>query len=432
MIPSRPLETGDGDIIPAGPWELQLVARQLWWPLVSTGDYRLALNAGIEPGWEVVRRFSVTPSAKAPRLLVGVGDRRSVARALSTFGGIRTRRQRFGRLTMATATRFGLARRGDLLTLERRIGSRPTEPEPLAFLERELGRSLNTIVGIRTGANSKATVQLFTAKGRPVGYAKVGWNPITQDYVRRESEVLKELGGAAGHLRVPSVLISGAIGKSPFLVTEPLPLDVTTLPARHHLSVEDFAAVAPVRRFDYLGGSGHFRSLLDRVRGGSSADLDGATWDRARNLAAELASSSLRVPIAARWHGDLVPWNAARDSGGSVWVWDWETCEDDAVAGLDVLHWSMNTHENRTPEATTATFLDSVRSCAPMLRALGLGHRQQLAVASLYTLTLAERSMQLASGHGGWHYNRLQPAVLDHLLRAGQTLAEQAAEQRPT
>lgn len=426
-----PSQTGHDDIIPSGPWELQLVARQLWWPLVSSGDYRLALNTVADPDWEVVRRFSVIPSAKAPRLLVGVGDRRPVARALSTFGGIRTRRQRLGRLTTATATRFGLARRGDLLTLERRVGSRPTEPEPLAFLERELGRPLNTIVGVRTGANSKATVQLFSEDGQPVGYAKVGWNPITQDYVRRESEVLRELNGSAGRLRVPTVLASGAIGESHFLVTHPLPLDVTTLPPGHHLSVEDFAGVAPVRRFDSMGGSGQFRALSDRVMAGSGVELGGDTWGRARSLATTLGSSSLRMPVAARWHGDLVPWNAARDSTGGVWVWDWETCEDDAVAGLDVLHWSINTHENRAPADTTSTFVDSVVSCAPMLRALGLGRRQQLAVASLYALALAERSMQLASGHGGWHYNRLQPAVLDHLLRVGQDLAEQASDQRP-
>lgn len=413
------------DVLLSGPWKLQLVARQLWSPLTDSGNYRVALNAKGEPGWDVVRRFVVTPTARTPRLLVGIAEPGAMARALNSYGGLRTSRQRFGRLTTAAAVRVGLASRGDILTLERRVGS-PPMIEPLAHLEHELKAPLNAIVGVRTGANSKATLQLFSRAGEPFGYAKVAWNETTQGYVRRESEVLLELGGRAGPLRVPLVLTSGSMNGSSYLVTRPLPPDVTTLPSDRDLSVSEFTGVAPFLRFGRLESSGHFLALLHRIDGSQRRDSGNDIAAQLRHLATVLRTSELRLPIATRWHGDLVPWNTAEGSDGTVWIWDWEMCEEDAAVGLDVLHWSVNRQPHRTPVSTPAALVDATRSAAPVLRALGLGHRQQRALSALYALVLAERSVKLADEHGGWQYNRLQPTVVTHLLRVGRTLAEEA------
>lgn len=413
------------DILVSGPWQLKLVARQLWTPLINSGNYRVALNTRGDPGWEVIRRFFVTPSARAPRLLVGIAEPGSMARALSSYGGIRTNRQRFGRLSTAAAVRLGVSVSGDILTLERRVGA-PSMLEPLAHLEQELEASLNAIVGIRTGANSKATLQLFSPTGEPFGYAKIAWNEITQEYVKRESEVLLALGGSAGHLRVPSVLASGSMNGSRYLVTHPLPPDVTTLPANRDLSIQEFAGVAPVRRFDRLATSQHFLALHDRIDTAARADTGDDMAAQLGVLAAVLRSSSLRMPLTTRWHGDLVPWNAARGGDGTLWIWDWEMCEADAAAGLDVLHWSVNRQPRRSPHATPAALVDATRSAGPVLQALGLGPLQQRAVSALYALVLAERSLRLAHEHSGWQYNRLQPTVVADLLRVGQSMAEEA------
>ena len=66
-----------------------------------------------------------------------------------------------------------------------------------------------------------------------------------------------------------------------------------------------------------------------------------------------LAGATDTLPVTSRWHGDLTWWNRARDDAGQLWVWDWESSEEDAVAGLDALHWAFSAR--RTTSAVRAS-----------------------------------------------------------------------------
>lgn len=416
MLLREPGERPDG---------VSLLVRHLWGPLLNTGHYRVRVGGEADIEWEVLQRLWVSPTSRKARLLVSEAPRRPVARALTAFGGIRTSQQRVGRGLLATALRTGLPVTREHLVLERHTGARAQLPEPLQQMESVLGFPLLTIIGIRTGANAKATLQLFTRDGCPAGYAKIAWNSLTSQFVRDETRALMALRGIAGRLKVPELLGQGTVGDYPFLITRPLPSTVRMLTPRENLTIEQFAAASPAVRFCHVSETQQFRALQARLVG-LNHPLSAQHVPAAQALGRALSGSSLILPVASRWHGDLVRWNAARDPDGNIWVWDWEMSEEDAVVGLDLLHWLVNTHGGESALHLPRTLLRTVDANAQRMRALGLGRDQATLAAGLYALTIAERHLRFAAQHDGWQRNRLGPAVITELIAVGQLLVRRA------
>lgn len=407
---------------------LHSVVGQLWGPLVSSGDYRVMVNARPDPHWVVEQRLWVVASAKAPLLLVSTGARRSTARSLTAYRGIRGPVPGIGRVAMAGLLAARLPIAADQMTLERCTDAPETDAEPLAQMSRVLGAPLVSIIGVRQGANAKATLQLFTTEGVPAGYAKTAWNNLTADFVSQETETLRALRGSTGGVQVPRVLEHGTLGDLPYLVTSPLPPDVTSV--RGHLRFAELVAIAPLNRRDVVGSSLQFKALSHRVKKLEEQGLYPSLTSAASQLVRLLRASGSSIPIGERWHGDLVPWNAARQRNGTLWLWDWEMSEPDAALGLDALHWRLNTGDHDLPALLPGHLITAVTEGSAQLRALGLGRSQMQTVGALYALTLAERSMQFARQHDGWHLNRLQSSTADKLLQAGLYLATKAGSAR--
>ncbi len=406
--------------------ELHRLVRQLWGPLLHSDDYRVMINAVPDPGWLVQQRFRVVTSAQSPRLLVSAGPHRAVARALLAYRGIRGTVPSLGRSILAAATTVRLPLTRNELTLERRIESRVVNREPVSVLASLLNTEIVSIIGMRRGANAKATLQMFTTDGDAVGYGKIAWNKITSEFVLREIETLEDIQGRLGSVRVPMVLAHDTLGSFPFLITSPLPARVQSV--QNQLSITELADLAPVQRLDLIRHSRQFLALEERVNRSSDEGVLANLAGPARRLTQVLRSSDLELPLSTRWHGDLVPWNAARDLDGTLWVWDWEMSEPDAAAGLDALHWRINGQQDNSPSQLASRLLAVLGPAASDLRALGLGGKQVDLVAALYALTVAERSMQYATEHGSWHHSRLQPLVVADLLNVGLTLAVQGLE----
>lgn len=395
--------------------------RQLWEPLLLSDDYRVSLNPSPDPDWQARSTFWVVPSAHRPALLVSGGPRRGVMRALTKYSGLRAPQARLGRrvLAMAAYSRVPLA--SDTLTLETRRGARDSELDPLSRMEQVLGCSLLMITGVRTGANAKATLQLFTLDGDPAGYAKVGWNKVTNQMIDNEVRTLNALAGRKGALVTPDVLAAGTVGERSFLLTEPLPPDVRILRGPQDLRASDFAAVAPQVRRDTICTSQQFQDVTSRLASYSDNIL-ASHRDHALALANSIAANPLPLPIGECWHGDLVPWNGARRRDGTLCLWDWEMTEEDAAIGLDVLHWILNTSRDSSPQALPDNLLTAAATERDYTAALGLGARQRCLVAAVYALSLVDRQLRLAAEHQGWSTHRLQPDTLTRLLEAGQVL----------
>lgn len=396
----------------------------LWSGTAASQDHRIMLNAAPDPAWQVLHHLRVVPSAQRSRLLISSGSRRGTARALAAFQGLRFPVARLGRQALAAAAVVGVPLGRDRLTVERRPGTDPSN-DPISHMERVIGEPLLVVLGVRTGANAKATLQMFDCAGVPRGYAKLAWNPLTSAYVRTETTVLTQLQGGRDGVRVPKVVTSGEVGGHPYLVTSPLPGDVRRPVRGSRPSIGELHQIAPFSRRDRAGATAHLGALAERLHAVPRVEASVPLVGQALRLHRALLELTLQIPVATRWHGDLVPWNTARDTDGTLWVWDWETAEADAVCGLDVLHWVLNT-DRRSVDDPGGGLAAAVSSARPELTAMGAGPRESAAIAAVYALCLAERGITLAAAHGGWQHNRLSPDVVADIIGAGLQQATRA------
>ena len=122
-----------------------------------------------------------------------------------------------------------------------------------------------------------------------------------------------------------------------------------------------------------------------------------------------------KLLVAVRWHGDFTAWNIARDAAGTLWVWDWESCEPDAPAGLDALHWAFSI-QREAVGAGAVRLADCVAAAAPQLTAAGIPRRTWDPLVRVYLAVTIERACGLAAEEGGWDRLWIQPDKLEDLV----------------
>lgn len=414
----------DDDKLPA---PLRLTVEQLWQPAVSAGVARVRVDARPSSSWRTVESYRILPSPDRARLLLP-GSRNVLAvRALNNFRGLRPPLVNLQRRAIGGALTLGLpvATRRLLVQTNLRCG----EPVnlPLASLARTLGVSmLHASIGVRLGANRKATLQLVDDDGAPAGFAKFGWSTATADLVRAEADALRQVGGRGGRVRAPTLLVEGVWMDRPYLVTSPLPETSRGLRVDAAAPTpQELAAVFPVIRMGRAADTGHLRRLEHRLRTLPGVTGSAETVVRSQRILANVYSHRSPVPVAARWHGDLTPWNAARDGEGNLWCWDWESSEPDVVAGLDSIHWSLSVRRERGERVDGASLMAALEDASPQLFALGLDPEGRRLVGAIYALTVAERACSLAADAGGWQQVWIAPERLAHMLASAQSLLEE-------
>lgn len=405
-----------------GSGPLDAIARQLWGPLLQRQDVRVLVGADDEPGWRTLESYWAVPDAARARMILPGGSRRLAAAAVSAYPGLRPGAVRVARSAVALALRAGLRAGRDRVRLQvRPSASSPPVVTPLMLAAAALGGvEVQAAVGVRRGANAKATLQLFrTADGAPCGIAKVAWEPQSTRFVEVERDVLTELAGGTGAVRVPQLQATGLYGDHPYIVMGALPVGVRRVGVRDGPTVAELLAVAPVVRRATVGSTQHFADLSARLRSAPGGGEHRLMLVEALRLVDLLEHDGTEVPISSRWHGDLVPWNVAREPNGRLWVWDWETCERDVVAGLDALHWCVNASNRPAPDRFPGAVLERASAAAPTLAALGLSSRQQAVAVAVYAAALIDRGVALAQAAGGWGSVFLGVGPLRGLARLG-------------
>jgi hypothetical protein len=275
---------------------------------------------------------------------------------------------------------------------------------PVAMLGEALGRrDLHASIGIRTGDNRKATLALVDDHGRPVGHAKFGWDPVSDGYVQTETEVLRRIGGRPGPMRAPGVLAETTYHGHPVLVMEPLPEGVRGSRGRiRPPTSQELYHLTPVIRSAPPRETGHMRALAKRLREQHSDEVAGSVARRTDHLLELVEQCDDDFPVAERWHGDLTVWNRARDRDGQLWVWDWETSEEDALAGLDALHWAFSSRRSPSAELLEVDLPACLSDARRHLTAAGLSVARARVVAAVYALVVVERACGLAAHQGDW------------------------------
>ena len=421
---------------------LDTLVEQLWRLPVAAGHVRVVLNpaadtsAGTE--WRELESYWVLPSASRARLLIPLATPQVTAASLLQYRSLRRGKVNTARILLGSLARLGFRPVLHRLSVQERVGAvRAQEALPLAAVASSLrgggtvgsagqnsGAGLFASIGIREGDNRKPTLQLVDGAGKPAGYAKLAWNESSSEFVRTEIGALRAVGASTGPVRAPALLAVGTLGEFPFLVTEPLPLDVRAVRGRvKGPTPQELFALCPVSRVGALSGTEHFQALGHRLAALDPASVPALAQALAR-LAELLQTRDPVLPVADRWHGDLVPWNTARDSGGRLWCWDWESCEPDAVAGLDAVHWMFSVRRERGEGPMAANLLQAMVDAGPFFEAAGVSRAAWPVLAGVYAMVVAERAWTLAVHNGGWASSWISVPELVGMIDAAQGLLD--------
>lgn len=384
----------------------------------------LTVDGAVPAGHRTVARYAIVPTVQRARFLLPLGSPRATAASLLAYNALRPPRVRAVRAVLG-----GLARLGGL-ELARFPVLTVSLPDAVAAEEALLVHRLATLLGggavyaacgVRPpDPNHKPTLQLFAPSGRPLGFAKIGWNDATRDLVTAEAAALRELPALARvpeHPVAPRLLAELRWAGRPVALVQPLPPAVRGLSTAAEPEVAAVLAVArrggPPARPRSLAGSSFLARLTQTAhRAAATRSAD----PRAVVAVAGLASrhGETRVEFG-HWHGDWVPWNLGRHAGRLV-AWDWEHSAPDVPVGFDLAHDAFQ-RALVLGGSSVAVAADAVDL---QLRrygdALGLNQAGQRLVAEAYLLELWLRTWRLANAGAGWN-PALHPALLELLVQ---------------
>lgn len=380
----------------------------------------LTVDGGSPVGHRTVARYAIVPSVQRARFLLPLGSPRATAASLLAYNALRPPQVRAVRALLGGVARLGgieLAR-FPILTV--------SLPDAVAAEDALLVHRLAALLGwgptyaacgVRPpDPNHKPTLQLFGSAGRPLGFAKIGWNDATRLLVTAEAAALRELPALArvpDHPVAPRLLAEHRWAGRSVALVEPLPATVRGLSTTAEPEVAAVLAVArrgrPPARPQPLAGS-RFLTRLTRAAHQAVATMpaDARVAVAAAELVSRHGDSSVEF---GHWHGDWVPWNLGWHADRLV-AWDWEHSAPDVPLGFDLAHDAFQRALVLRGEsaATAAGAVDlQLRRYGD---ALGLNRAGQRLVADAYLLELWLRTWRLANAGAGWN-PALHPALLE-------------------
>ncbi len=356
-----------------------------------------------------------SPSAAAPKILIPAGAPAAARRAVRRYhDGFDLRRRLWSlaaEATMVVPSLAELALRRSRVTAIADPGAERGVVEWLA----ELLEVPDLVVAVSLSvpkSNRKPVLQLLEPSGRCLGWAKVGWNPMSTELVANEARWLDR--APSGPLVVPRLLHDVELCGRRVVVTSAV--EVERRPRRAPDSPpapEIFRAVADrgERAVVPLAESTWWRSV--------EAILDRASdEERAAIEAAGAACAGLRLQVGG-WHGDLTPWNLMT-VGRDVQLIDWELAADGAPLGFDLCHFHTQVGSEMKGAGPDGALDRSARLSPQGLARLGVDAGNRSAVWRLYLVELVRRTIALRAA--GYPVERLThgPAALTRLLASAR------------
>ncbi|MGG5260604.1 hypothetical protein [Phycicoccus avicenniae] len=272
------------------------------------------------------------------RVVTLLGSRRhhrELVRALDTS----TPRRRLvrGALLAATTVRA-------LPLIARRAEADEVVTTCLRAIEDGHGRVAAVMVAWPAGDRTHRRYLFVTAPdGRPLAFAKVSTRPDDDGAeLRREAELLREVGRRTLGVVVPAVLALVDTPTMVAVVLEPIPT------ARAHLTWDEVLGLLPL---DATSGPRSAESQDDVV------DVEPPTTTGSASFRALMASGPAGGSGLA--HGDLRPSNAVR-AEGRVWLFDWEYGSLDAPAYVDLASAVLTQRVESDTVSTPQEVLDDV------------------------------------------------------------------------
>lgn len=306
---------------------------------------QLGIEAVLEP---VPRRGAgfgdlvVVPDINKPRIAIPARPRQASRRALQRFSADLPIRSRVQRLAAALAVGT-LGSKPPLVNHQLVIKS-PASQGLIGHLQEIFGQQVLFSLSIgNERVNRKPVLQLFSASGKCLGYAKIGTSELTARLVRAEAAALEELNSRSWEtFRVPELIHAGSWNSNELLIMGFLPSAISTRQKtldKLRIQAQDELQCAFAATATALGEQEWWKELIS-----STAEL-AVRFEPAVRLARNLEtitrcfSATRLVPGAS--HGDWTAWNMAVYRG-KLQVWDWERFDVGLPAGFDALHYAMH------------------------------------------------------------------------------------------
>ncbi len=273
-----------------------------------------------------------------------------------------------------------------------------------------LGEEVTVVIALGTKrANRKPVLRVMDRRGRTLAFAKIGINQPTGELVRGEARALQALGDVAWTtFTAPRLIDHSQFNGCNVLLMAPVP-------TRGTKGLRDSGA----RRRLLAELSEGCGTLEEPIRGGRFVAKLRATLDQApehhhvTQLAASLTaleeqSGSAEFLLGA-WHGDFTAWNMVTDNGRTH-VWDWERFDTRVPAGLDEIHYCVNSYAQQHG-FTAQSILTGIRESTWPHRS---PHTARLHAAT-YLVALGTRYVSSYTQEGG-EVNELRGAALVEAL----------------
>jgi phosphotransferase family enzyme len=386
-------------------WE---VLRVLW-----PEPARITRYGRTAPGRADRTEFLVVPSMQRAKLLLPRRPRRAAAAALRHYKASAAAPRRLAFHGLALAAQAGL---GDILPhrISIEAGQEAADADISGYLAGVLHQEV--IISLRIGpprANRKPVLELLTADGKLLGFAKVGVNALTRELVRAEAAALAALGAARlVRLVTPRLIHHGQWQGHEVLVQGALS---GTTPPRNWTGMSqamaELAAVQGVTRLP-ADQSPYWRDLRHRLASCTQRDLVDAMLQALGHLQPAAATTIIAF---GSWHGDWTPWNMTV-SGGRALVWDWERFADGVPVGYDAVHYRLQAlvSSGWAPRAAAEA---TVAEAPAVLAPFGIQPGPARFIAALYLLEIAARYLHDGQAEAGARLGDVGNWVLPALMR---------------
>ncbi len=387
----------------------------------------------------------LVPNAAHPKLVMPT-DRRLAASVLGSHGTPSSSAQRVRRWGLALALQLGL---GPWILPDRLVpvnGPAGAEAAGLVgHLGAELGQHVRASMPVTpTRANRKPVLQLLGDDGRPIGFCKVGVNPLTSALVARETAVLAALSATKPQtFTPPAMTYHGQWQSYDVMVCSPLPTAQAVRPERSvlvramlELSKAPTLAVAG-SQLESSSGS-YFSELARRTRAAAGEAPSGErriVLEQLAALAVRLDQAALESVPVGNWHGDWTPWNCGQ-LNDQLLVWDWERAVGGVPQGFDLVHYDLQqaVTGHRTTHLQAAT--DCLDSAPDLLAPWGHSETVARTVVAAYLMEISLRYLiddqRAAGGFGGAVEDWALPVISDFLTSTTPTSSTATTESDPS
>ena len=283
-------------------------------------------------GFSGITRLAVLPSLDEPRWFIPLGFPAVSAAAFNLYSPTRLMaRLRRTAAQMAVHARLPFWYRDQILIAQR-------GPSPLQRRLENLFSREDIYLALSSGApegarNRKASAAVMDKRGRILAYLKLAGSGLSESLLRNEARVLRSLEGRG--IPAPRLIEADRIDGTFVTAQSPLPgrPDSSTLTAAHMRFLDGlrFGPGMPLHDTDLI------RSLNERI----AASPEHRT-ELMAGLEIAMAGPADAPPGVAVLHGDFAPWNL-RLRGGEVSAFDWEYGRLSGPAGLDEIHYRIQT-----------------------------------------------------------------------------------------